>query len=438
MNLKESIVSSYIAFENELSGRTNTPVHKQRSEAFDVFEKKGFPTIKEEEWKYTNLIPVTRHDYAIMPRQEYDLKYSDVKPYLFHEMDTYRLVFLDGVFSAWLSNTSSDKFQMACLCDELDLNTEVIQNHFNQYAKTDESMTALNTAFAVEGALIRVPDNVVVEKPIEIVYLATDKGKDIMVQPRNLIVVGKNAQVRIIERHRSLGSNNVFNNSVTEVFADKDAIVDLYKIQSDTEKSSLIDNTFIEQKHQAQVNVFTFSLGGKFVRNNLKFSLREEHSHARLFGFTLLNEKEFADHHTLVDHIVPNCESTELYRGIYDDHSHGVFNGKVKVFPDAQKTNAFQQNNNVLLTDYASIDTKPELEIYADDVKCSHGCTVGQLDEEALFYLRSRGIPEREAIAMLLLAFKQDVVKEIKSETIRKRINRMIADKLKVEIDMDI
>jgi Fe-S cluster assembly protein SufD len=299
-------------------------------------------------------------------------------------------------------------------------------------------MTALNTAFAVEGALIRVPDNVVVEKPIEIVYLATDKGKDIMVQPRNLIVVGKNAQVRIIERHRSLGSNNVFNNSVTEVFADSDAMVDLYKIQSDTEKSSLIDNTTIEQKHQANVNVFTFSLGGKFVRNNLKFSLREEHSHARLFGFTLLNDKEFADHHTLVDHIVPNCESTELYRGIYDDHSHGVFNGKVKVYPDAQKTNAFQQNNNVLLTDYASIDTKPELEIYADDVKCSHGCTVGQLDEEALFYLRSRGIPEREAIAMLLLAFKQDVVKEIKSETIRKRINRMIAEKLKVEIDMDI
>ena len=194
----------------------------------------------------------------------------------------------------------------------------------------------------------------------------------------------------------------------------------------------------MEQKRYSYTNFVTCTLGGKFVRNNLQFFLKEEYAEANMKGITLLSKNQFADHHTFVDHQAPNCQSNELYKGIFDEYSKGVFNGKIMVRPHAQKTNAFQQNNNILLSDTASIDTKPELEIYADDVKCSHGCTVGQLDTEALFYLRSRGIPEKEAIALLLFAFKHDVLQEVQVDAVKKRLNKIIGQKLGVGLDFDL
>lgn len=439
MSLKETLLDAYIAFENNLHGRTRTPVHRMRSEALEQFEAKGFPTTRMEAWKYTNLSPITKRDYTILPKKDERLNLQDIKPYCIDEMDAYRLVFVNGVFSASLSNTGGSECSMGCLCDELDQHSPTIETYFNRLAQsTSEALTSLNTAFAVEGALIRVPNGVVVSKPIHLLYLATDRGSDVMVQPRNLIIAGKNSQVSLIEQQVSMGGHHVLNNSVTEVFAEADSHVSLYKIQRDTPQSALIDSTYIEQKSQATVRVFTISLGGKFVRNNLNFHLAEPRANAELYGFTLLGNDEFADHHTTVDHAVPDCESTELYRGIFDNKSRGVFNGKVIVRPDAQRTNAFQQNNNILLSDRSSIDTKPELEIYADDVRCSHGCTVGQLDEDALYYLRSRGIPEREAQAMLLMALKGDMVSKINSEPLRNHINRMIAEKLGVNTDLDL
>jgi Fe-S cluster assembly protein SufD len=439
MSLKETLLDAYIAFENDLHGRTHTPVHQMRSKALALFEEKGFPTTRMEDWKYTQLGAVTKRDYVVLPKSDNGLSLQDIKPLCIDEIDAYRMVFVNGIFSSSLSNTNSNDCKMSCLCDELDHHTPVISERFNRLAQSkEESLTSLNTAFAVEGALIQVPDHAVVSKPIHILYVSTGNGRDVMVQPRNLIVAGKNSRVNLIEQHVSLGNHHVLNNSVTEIFADRDAQLNLYKIQRDSDQSALVDSTYIDQKKQSNVRVFTFALGGKFVRNNLSFHLGEDHAHAELYGFTLLNKNEFADHHTTVDHAVPDCESTELYRGIFDDKSHGVFNGKVIVRPDAQHTNAFQQNNNVLLSDSASIDTKPELEIYADDVRCSHGCTVGELDHEALYYLRSRGIPEREAQAMLLIAFKGDIVSKIHSESLRKYIDRLIAEKLGVNLELDL
>ena len=259
-----------------------------------------------------------------------------------------------------------------------------------------------------------------------------------MLQPRNLIVVEENSHVQIIERHQSLTDNSVLTNSVTEIFAKKRAIVDYYKIQNDNSNASLIDNTFLKQKQESVCSVHTFAFGGKLTRNNLNFYQEGQRIDSILKGVTILGNKQHVDHNTLVHHIEPNCESHQDYKGIYGDRSTGVFNGKVVVEKEAQKTNAYQQNNNVLISDKATINAKPQLEIFADDVKCSHGCTIGQLDNSALFYLQSRGIPPKEAKALMLFAFCNDVVEKIKIPVLKSRINKLLAEKLDVELGMDM
>jgi len=429
-----------MAFEAGLNGQANSPVHKIRSAAFDRFEALGFPTQKNEDWKYSSLLPITKRDFSFTPNKDVALEYPDVKKYLVHEIDSYQLVFLDGVFSSWLSKIPNSNFHIGCLCDGLEKNTKTIQKYFSKIAKDPkDSLVAMNTSFAVEGALVEIPDNVTVDKPIQLVYFSSKREKDFLVQPRNLIVVGKNAEVQLIERHQSLSpESTTFTNSVTEIYEDQDARVSLYKIQNDIPTSSLVDTTVVEQESRSNVSIGTFSLGGQFTRNNLTFTFKGEYAEANLSGISLLNDRQHVDHHTIVDHAVPNCQSNELYKGIFDEKSRGVFNGAVIVQKDAQKTNAFQQNDNVLLTDTASIDSKPQLEIYADDVKCSHGCTIGQLDQDALFYLKSRGIADREAKAMLLFAFKHDVMETVKIEALYKRLNKIIAQKLNVDIDFEL
>ena len=244
--------------------------------------------------------------------------------------------------------------------------------------------------------------------------------------------------MQIIERHQSLTDNPVLTNSVTEIFTNKRAIVDYYKIQNDSKKASLIDNTFIKQRRESIASVHTFSFGGKLTRNNLNFYQEGERIDSTLKGITIIGDKQHVDHNTLVHHIEPNCESHQDYKGIFDDNSTGVFNGKVVVEKEAQKTNAFQANNNILISDKASINTKPQLEIFADDVKCSHGCTIGQLDESAMFYMRSRGIPEKEAKALLMFAFSNNVLESVKIPEIKQRITKIIAKKLGVNIGFDL
>jgi len=313
----------------------------------------------------------------------------------------------------------------------------VIDGYFNK-AATQDSLPSLNTAFANEGAYIHIPKNKLVDKPIQITNFSTGNEAASMVQPRNLIVVEENAQVQIIERHQSLSSNAVLTNSVTEVFADKRAIVDIYKIQNDNATASLIDNTFIKQKDNSIASVHTFAFGGKLIRNNLNFYQNGEHIDSILKGVTILSDKQHVDHNTLVHHIEPNCESHQDYKGIFGDQSTGVFNGKIIVEKEAQKTNAFQSNNNILLSDKATVNTKPQLEIFADDVKCSHGCTIGQLDESAMFYMRSRGIPEKEAKALLMYAFSNNVLSSVRIPEIKQRITNIIAKKLGVNIGFDL
>ena len=437
MSLKDKLVSSYLAFDDHLED--DSPIHDIRNKAIRTFEEKGFPTKKDEDWKYTSLNTIINKNYSISPKGDKEIKFKKVRQYFLYDIDSYKIVFIDGIYSSFLSETTHDGLDVCLLSAALSKTKykATIEAYYNKIALTN-SITSLNTAFAKEGAYINIPKNKEVDKPIEIINFSTGNETALMMQPRNLIVVGENAHVQIIERHQSLSDNAVFTNSVTEIFAEKRAYLDYYKIQNDKENASLIDNTFIHQEQNSNCNVHTFSLGGKLTRNNLNFTQNGEHCDSTLKGVTILKDKQHVDHNTLVKHISPNCESHQDYKGLYADSSTGVFNGQVIVEKQAQKINAFQQNNNILIDDNATVNAKPQLEIFADDVKCSHGCTIGQFDEDALFYLRSRGIGLKEGQALLMYAFANTVLETVKIPELKRRINKLIAKKIGVNIGFDI
>ena len=437
MELKDKLLSSYVAFEDHID--TNTEIHEIRSKALENFDKLGFPTKKLEAWKYTSLNAILKNDYSIFPDRGRTVELADVKQYFIHDIDTYKVVFIDGKYSSFLSETTHDNFDVCLMSSALSKAKykPVIQKYFNKVAKQD-NLTSLNTAFVSEGAYIHIPKNIEVQKPIQIINFTTGSEPATMTQPRNLIVVEENSHVQIIERHQSLTVNAVLSNVVTEVFAAKSATVDYYKIQNDHSNASLVDNTYVNQKSNSVVAVHTFSFGGNITRNNLNFFQNGEHIDSILKGVTIIEGKQHVDHHTLVHHIEPNCESHQDYKGIYDERSTGVFNGKVVVEKEAQKTNAYQQNNNVLVSDKATINAKPQLEIFADDVKCSHGCTIGQLDDDALFYMQQRGIPKKEGRGLLMFAFANTVLESVKIPEVKSRITKLIANKLNVNIGFDL
>lgn len=438
MELKDKLISSFLAFEETCD--VDSDIHNLRCEAIKEFEAMGFPSKKEEAWKYTSLKSVLSEDYSVFPKKEDTIEYKDIKKYLIHDIDTFNLVFIDGIFSSHLSQTTHEKIDV-CLMSAAMVKPKykaLVDVYFNKTVSKQNGLIPLNTAFAKEGAFIHIPRNEVANKPIQIVNFSTGNEAALMIQPRNLIVVGENAQVQIIERHQSLTDHPVLTNSVTEIFAEKRAIVDYYKIQNDQSSASLIDNTFIEQQTESICSMHTFSFGGKLTRNNLNFYQKGEHCDSTLKGITIIEDKQHVDHNTLVHHIMPNCESHQDYKGIFANNSTGVFNGKIVVEKEAQKINAFQANNNILLDDRATINSKPQLEIFADDVKCSHGCTIGQLDEDSLFYLRSRGIPLKEAKALLMYAFASNVLESVKIPEIKKRITYQIALKLGVNLGFDL
>ena len=438
MEFKEKLISSYLAFEEDLD-LTDT-VHETRANALKVFEEKGFPSKKDELWKYTSLEALIHQDYSLFPKSEINIELKDVKKYFLFDTDTYKVIFIDGVYSPFLSNTTHDGLDVCLMSAALTKPKyrDLINTYFNKIAPADESLTALNTSYAKEGAFVYIPKKTVAEKPIEIIHFCSGDHDSLWLQPRNLIVIDKNSQVQIIERHQSLKHHPVVTNCVTEIYVHEEAFVDYYKLQNDLTSASLIDNTYIQQEKNSHASVHTFSLGGKLIRNNLRFFHKGEHILSTLKGVTILEGKQHVDHSTMVHHSKPNCESHQDYKGIFSERSQGVFNGQILVDKIAQKTNAFQQNNNIILDDKARVNSKPQLEIFADDVKCSHGCTIGQMDEEALFYLRTRGIPKKEAKALMTYAFANNVLESVQLPSLKKRINGQIARKLGVNLGFDL
>ena len=437
IDLKEKLLSSFIAFENQTN--IDSYVHEVRSEAIKQFESIGFPDKKLENWKYTSLKNLLNTDYTVLPEINNVLEFKNIKKYLIDDIDSYKVIFVDGKYCSHLSETTHEGMDICILSAALTQSKYelIIENYFNKIALKD-GITSLNTAFSNEGVFIHIPKNKFVEKPIQIIHFSTGNESSLMFQPRNMIVVDENSQVQIIERHQSLSKNKVFTNSVTEIYADKKSIIDYYKIQNDNLQASLIDNTYVNQQRNSSFSMHTFSFGNELVRNNLNISQNDEFIETTIKGITIIGDNQHVDHNTLIQHNKPNCNSHQDYKGIYDNKSTGVFNGRIIVNKQAQKTNAFQSNNNILLSNKATINAKPQLEIYADDVKCSHGCTVGQLDKNALFYLKSRGIPEKEATALLMYGFANNILKSVKIPEIKTRITNIIANKLGVKIGFNL
>lgn len=434
MNLKENWLASFENFENK-----EDILQKERKEAIAVFEQKGFPSKKDEAWRFTSLTALLKNNFTLSHTvsTKNTLTADNVHPFLV-EMDSYNIVFVDGIFNAELSNIDTKVFLVSPLSEILKSAEakEFTQKHFNKETRKDDVFTALNTAFTKDGICIYIGKSKVVEKPIQLLFLSTDVGASVCYHPRNVIEVGENAQVKIIETYQSLSSQPVLTNVVTEVFVGANAILDYYKVQNDNLQASLIDNTYISQEKSSNASVHTFAFGGNLTRNNLNFYHHGEHLESTLKGVTILSGNQHVDHYTLVNHAEANCESHQDYKTILSDQSAGVFNGKIMVEKIAQKTNAYQQNDTILLSEKANMNTKPQLEIFADDVKCSHGCTIGELNKEALFYLQTRGIPKKEGEALLTYAFANTVLESVKIPELESRISTMISKKLEVGVSI--
>lgn len=432
--LQEKLISEHILFDRR--GKQPTIMESLRDEAIKNFENIGFPTTKLEDWKYTNLRSVLTNDYKLFSNsKDIPVDYSEIQKYLVHNIDSYDLVFINGVYSSYLSSTTHDEADVCVLSSAMRQGKyqTIIENFYNKIANTSEHFVALNTAYTKDGAYIHIPNNVILSRPIQITYFTTGEDK-LISHPRNLVVLGDNSAVKIIERHQTINGKENLSNAVTEIHVGKNAHLDYYKIQNDDHAASLVDSTYSTQERDSVSSVRTFSFGGNITRNSLNFIQKDVNCNSVMEAISLGEGNQLIDHHTFVEHMSPNCESHQLYRTVLGEASKGVFNGKVLVDADAQKIDAFQQNNNILLSPNAGIDSKPQLEIFADDVKCSHGCTVGQLDDDAMFYLKSRGIPEKEAKALMLFAFCADVLESIEIPELKNRITNIIARKLEVDL----
>lgn len=415
--------------KSSLSGEKNVALEK--------FLSLGFPTKKDEEYKYTNLKEITEKDYNFHPKESHNITKEQLNQLHLGEENFDWIVFVNGKLHKELSKVSIENAEFLSL--EYVQNQEqyqpILKQYFNTIANPNLAFTNLNFAFQNLGFFLHIPKNTVIEKPIHLFYLSQNQEENTFYNVRNLLIAEQGSKVEIIESHHNFDEHFVLTNSVTEIFVDSNAKADWHKLQNDSATSYLIDHTFAKQERDSLATVNTFSFGGKLVRNNLDFIHNGENINSFMNGVTIIGGEQLVDHHTAVHHNQPNCESYQNYKGIFKDKAHGVFNGKVFVDKIAQKTNAYQQNNNVLLSEGATIDTKPQLEIFADDVKCSHGCTVGQLNEDALFYLRARGISKNEAQALLLYAFANDAMENIDIEPLKEKISKLLAEKLEVNIE---
>lgn len=415
------------------AGNQDSGLRSIRQHAFDSFNKMGIP-MRHEEWKYTRISSLFNKEYKLAAGPgaiSIDQKDLDAVRLPGYEQAN-ELFFVNGIFSRSHSTIRSSNIvvldlEEAATGEYKDIISKNL-GHSSHYLK--DGINALNTAFVYGGVFVHVKRGKIAEHPIYIYNITDTRSGNVLSQPRSLFHVAENAQVKLAENYLTLGQNESFTNQVIEIVVEQDARTEYYKIQNDASHSNQVSTTHIRQTGKSYTHTVTITLDGGIVRNNLNLVLDAEHCEAHLYGLYLQKGQTHVDNHTVVDNVKPHCYSNELYKGIMDGSSTGVFNGKIFVRQDAQKTNAYQSNKNVLLSDDASVNTKPQLEIFADDVKCSHGCTVGQLNEEGLFYLQSRGVPLKTAKSLLLHAFAADILEQVTLEPIRQYVDKLISERL--------
>jgi Fe-S cluster assembly protein SufD len=427
---KRDLVSELL----EAPVKTESSIDKSiRDESINILKQAGLPVGKSEEYRFTPIARLLEKEFTSLNLPATASSISSIDKFLIADLKANVLVFANGAYAPQLSKIISDANQLIIksLSKALVENADTINSYLAKKADPKkDAFTALNTSLWSEGLFIHVPKNTQVNEPVFILHINDTNQSNLSTHTRVLCVVEENSELSIIEKFESEGKHSAFSTLVEEIVVSKEASLNYYKIQNDHGKSIQVCNTAIHQSDKSHVNTFTLTLDGQLVRNNLSIFIDGENCESHFHGLYLLTGNTIGDNHTVVDHMKPNSFSNELYKGVMDGNAKGVFNGKIYVRPHAQKTNAFQSNRNVLLTDTAVINTKPQLEIWADDVKCSHGCTTGQLDEEALFYLQSRGINKDTARSMLLYAFASQVIDTIKDEKLKAYFDVLIGERL--------
>lgn len=406
--------------------------NESRAKAITNFDRLGLPTNKSEEYRFTPIAKNLEKHFS-WENKIASSTIQSIEEFLIPGLDANVIVFINGSYSKKLSKIVSPEAQVKVktLAEAFQSDKEIVNQYLDKLVNSEsDPFAAVNTAFWQEGLFIHVPENTKVEKPVLILHINDATASQVIAHTRILAIVEPNSELTIIEKFNTTGSQPAFHTFSEEYVIEENAQLEYCKVQNDHGHSYQVANTLIHQSNSSKVNTFTLTLNGKLVRNNFGITIDGENCESHFYGLYLLNDNTIADNHTVVDHKKPNSFSNQMYKGIMNDSSKGIFNGKIFVRPYAQKTNAFQSNRNILISETATINTKPQLEIWADDVKCSHGCTTGQLDGEALFYLQSRGISHSTAKSMLLYAFASEVMEPIKNETLKAYLDQLVSERL--------
>ena len=429
----DGFLAAFEEFERRCArhgGSWLTPVRKA---AIARFAELGFPTLQHEDWRFTNVAPLAKTTFVLADRPPQPLSLFDVAPFLPGVFGGHRLVFVNGAFVPALSRlgTLPAGCVVGSLAEVIEANPDACRTVLARYAGyQDQPFTALNTAFLRDGAYVRIPDRTVVAAPIQVLYVTVPSEPPVVTHPRSLVVVGQSSQATIIESYAALGEGAYFTNAVTELIAGENAIVDHYKVEQESIGATHIGRLQFHQGRDSNLSAHCISLGGGLVRHDINAVLAGEGCNCTLNGLFMLAGGQHVDNHLRVEHARPHGMSRENFWGILDGHAHGVFTGRIVVHKGAQKTDAKQTNKNLLLSEDAQIDTKPELEIFANDVKCTHGATIGQIDRDALFYLQARGLSEAAGRSLLTYAFAQNSLAQIKAEPLRRRLHEAVVTRL--------
>ncbi len=417
----------------------NSPdfIRTSRQKAIEDFKKQGIPDKTSENYKYTDIKNIFSNNFKKQFKKEkYEVEISEIFQCHVPNLDTHLVLLINGKY--YDNNKISEnlpKGLIICGFAEATIKyPETVKKYYSKHAKPEEdALVALNTAFAQDGLFMYIPKNVVLDKAIQVINIL-HSPEDRMIQQRNLIIADENSQSKIVICDHTLSDNKYLTNNVTEIIAEKNAVLDYYNMQDEHNLAHKINSVFLTQKEKSDAVTNIITLHGGIIRNNVHVTLDGEYCENHTYGTYMADKKQHIDNYTFIKHIKPNCISNELYKGILDEEANGAFSGRILVHKDAQNTQAFQANNNILLTDTAKMNTKPQLEIYADDVKCSHGATVGQLDEEAMFYMKARGISHKEAKMLLMFAFAVDVINKIRIAPLRNSIKNLVEKRLRGEL----
>lgn len=421
------------ALGSQLPGSGLTWVEKTRQGAFERFAQMGFPGPRDESWKYTRVTPIEKRAFRSMPKSCVGLIPEDLERFFFAALPCHRLVFVNGQYTPQLSKLGAlpGRANVCSLTQALADNPERLEPYLARYADVGANgFSALNTAFMGDGAFVYLPRDTVFEHPVHLLFVATTQEEALFVNPRNLVVAEQGSEATVIESYVSLGGNGYFTNALTEVVVGDNAGVNHYKVQQENLSAFHIATLQVQQKRDSRFTSHSISFGGALVRNDINAVLDAEGAQCTLNGLYMGAGRQHVDYHTRIDHKKPCGTSREHYKGILSGRARGVFNGLTQVHAGAQKTDASQSNNNLLLSRDAEVDTKPQLEIYADDVKCSHGATVGQLDDDVIFYLRARGIEAQAARGLLTYGFAQDVIDRMHLVAVRNAVEEVLLGQL--------